>query len=59
MPAPKPASKPAEARRVPRCRSCGEAIDVPEGWSHGPAVRRHYWSRHRDVMTRSAKKAGS
>jgi hypothetical protein len=59
MTAPKPASKPAEPPRAPRCRACGEAIDVPEGWSHGPAVRRHYWARHRDVMTRTSKKASS
>ncbi len=59
MPAPKPASKPAEPRRAPRCRTCGEDIDVPDGWSHGPAVRRHYWARHRDVMTRTSRKARS
>jgi hypothetical protein len=59
MPAPKPASKPAAPRRSPRCRACGEVIDVPEGWSHGPAVRRHYWARHREVMTRTTKKASS
>lgn len=58
MPAPKPADKPAEARRAPRCRACGEAIEVPAGWSHGPAVRRHYWARHRDVMAKD-KKASS
>lgn len=59
MPAAKPDDKPAEARRAPRCRACGEAIEVPPGWSHGPAVRRHYWARHRDVMTRTGKKATS
>ncbi|HEX2058633.1 MAG TPA: hypothetical protein VHI71_09705 [Actinomycetota bacterium] len=52
MPAPKPAKLAAD-RRAPRCRACGETIEVPPGWSHGPAVRRHYWARHRDVMTRT------
>jgi hypothetical protein len=37
--------------RSPRCRTCGKTIRVPQGWSVGPAVRRHYWSKHRDVMT--------
>lgn len=35
-----------------RCRACGEVIEVPKGWSVGPAVRRHYWARHRDRMER-------
>ena len=34
----------------PRCQRCQRAIHVPAGWSHGPAVRRHYWRKHRDVM---------
>jgi hypothetical protein len=37
-------------RKSPRCRTCGAVIRVPDGWSAGPAVRRHYWSKHRDVM---------
>ena len=40
----------AVKRKSPRCRTCGAVIRVPEGWSHGPAVRRHYWSKHRNVM---------
>jgi hypothetical protein len=56
MAAPKP-RKPAGARPGPRCRACGKKIEVPEGWSHGPAVRRHYWSAHREVMT--GKKKGA
>ena len=35
---------------APRCRTCGKRITVPQGWSAGPAVRRHYWAKHRDVM---------
>jgi hypothetical protein len=34
----------------PRCRTCGKSIRIPKGWSTGPAVRRHYWREHRDVM---------
>ncbi|MDQ3982243.1 MAG: hypothetical protein M3271_06130 [Actinomycetota bacterium] len=56
MPAPKPRSTAAPVRPGPRCRTCGETIEVPEGWSHGPAVRRHYWAEHREVMTRGKKK---
>lgn len=32
------------------CRTCGMQIEVPEGWSVGPAVRRHYWDAHPDRM---------
>lgn len=43
--------------KSPRCKTCGRAIRVPEGWSFGAAVRRHYWRKHRDVMTRRAGEA--
>ena len=36
--------------KSPRCSECGKAIRVPQGWSTGPAVRRHYWSKHREIM---------
>lgn len=41
------------------CRTCGATIQVPEGWSVGPAVRRHYWEVHADRMqkTRADRKA--
>lgn len=39
--------------KPPRCHTCGRAIRVPEGWSVGPAVRRHYWAKHRDKMAAS------
>jgi hypothetical protein len=35
---------------MPTCRACGKKIRVPKGWTSGPAVRRHYWKEHRDVM---------
>lgn len=35
-----------------RCKTCGKAIRVPEGWTTGPAVRRHYWSKHPERMQR-------
>ena len=34
----------------PRCHKCDKPIYVPPGWTAGPAVRRHYWRHHRDVM---------
>jgi hypothetical protein len=41
------------------CRTCGATIEVPEGWSVGPAVRRHYWEAHPERMqkTRADKQA--
>lgn len=32
------------------CRTCGAEIEVPEGWSVGPAVRKHYWNEHPQRM---------
>lgn len=53
MAASKPGKTSSRRPARPRCRTCGKRIEVPEGWSHGPAVRRHYWAEHRDVMTRT------
>ncbi len=41
------------------CKTCGATIEVPEGWSVGPAVRRHYWEAHPERMqkTRADRKA--
>jgi hypothetical protein len=36
--------------KAPRCRTCGKTIRVPHGWGTGPAVRRHYWAKHPEVM---------
>lgn len=58
MAAPKPGKTSKKRPARPRCRACGEAIPVPAGWTHGPAVRRHYWAKHRDVMTRGRKETG-
>lgn len=48
-----PPAKPAKGR-APKpkatCRTCGKRIRIPDGWTTGPAVRRHYWAKHRDVM---------
>lgn len=44
------APKKSDKRRSPRCKTCGRTIRVPEGWTAGPAVRRHYWAKHRSVM---------
>jgi len=32
------------------CKTCGAEIIVPEGWSVGPAVRKHYWEQHPQRM---------
>lgn len=37
-------------RKLPRCKACDKPIRIPEGWSTGAGVRRHYWSKHREVM---------
>jgi hypothetical protein len=58
MAAPKPGNTSKKRHARPLCRTCGDTIEVPDGWSHGPAVRRHYWAKHRDVMTRHLKGAG-
>ncbi len=42
--------KGAAKQKRPRCHTCGKTIHVPKGWSAGPAVRRHYWAKHRDLM---------
>jgi hypothetical protein len=42
---------PKKRAKSPRCKQCGKVIRVPAGWSVGPAVRRHYWRDHREVMT--------
>lgn len=33
-----------------RCRLCEKAVRIPQGWTRGPAVRRHYWKKHPEVM---------
>ncbi|MGH2772076.1 MAG: hypothetical protein ACRDIU_02910 [Actinomycetota bacterium] len=35
-----------------KCTTCGKTIRVPDGWSIGPAVRRHYWAKHPERMER-------
>ncbi len=42
--------KNAPGGKSPVCRTCGKRIRIPKGWTAGPAVRRHYWREHRDVM---------
>ncbi len=45
----------AKKAKSPRCGTCNQTIRVPKGWSVGPAVRRHYWGKHREVMQRKGK----
>ncbi len=43
------------AKKAARCHTCGARIRIPDGWTVGPAVRRHYWAKHRTVMQRGSK----
>ncbi|HYN35457.1 MAG TPA: hypothetical protein VEV82_00620 [Actinomycetota bacterium] len=43
-------TKSTKKNKSPRCRTCGNVIRVPKGWTQGPAIRRHYWREHREVM---------
>ncbi|HEX3328056.1 MAG TPA: hypothetical protein VHV50_13775 [Actinomycetota bacterium] len=47
-------SKNGGKTKSPRCRTCGKSIRVPQGWGIGPAVRRHYWAKHPEVMHKSS-----
>ncbi len=38
---------------VATCKTCGRTIAVPEGWSVGPAVRKHYWEQHPERMEKT------
>ena len=49
MPSKQGASKKGKPKR-PRCHTCNKPIHVPQGWTAGPAVRRHYWRHHPGVM---------
>ena len=32
------------------CKECGRKVRLPADWSVLPAVRKHYWAKHREVM---------
>jgi hypothetical protein len=51
---PKKRSDGAAGRKSVRCHTCGKRIRIPEGWTAGPAVRRHYWKQHRERMQKPA-----
>jgi hypothetical protein len=46
----KQASSKRAAKRSFYCRLCERSIRMPQGWSRGSSVRKHYWSAHPDVM---------
>ena len=48
-------AKKAKKPKSPRCKKCNQTIRVPKGWARGPAVRRNYWAKHRDVMQGKAR----
>ena len=35
-----------------KCKKCGKTIRIPKGWTIGPAARKHYWAKHREMMER-------
>lgn len=37
-------------KKTALCHTCGSRIRIPDGWTVGPAVRRHYWAKHRSTM---------
>ena len=44
-------------KKTALCHTCGSRIRIPDGWTVGPAVRRHYWAKHRTVMQPAGKGA--
>lgn len=42
--------KGAAPKKTALCHTCGSRIRIPDGWTVGPAVRRHYWAKHRSTM---------
>ena len=46
--------KGAAPKKTALCHTCGSRIRIPDGWTVGPAVRRHYWAKHRSTMQKDA-----
>lgn len=46
----KGAAKDGAPKKSALCHTCGSRIRIPDGWTVGPAVRRHYWAKHRSTM---------
>jgi hypothetical protein len=38
------------AKRSFYCTLCERSIRMPKDWTRGPAVRRHYWATHPEIM---------
>lgn len=59
MPPAKPAKKKQKTapKKSALCHTCGARIRIPDGWTIGPAVRRHYWAKHRTVMQPGSKRS--
>ena len=45
-----PKAKGKSKPKSPRCKTCGKTIRVPKGWTQGPAIRKHYWRLHPEIM---------
>ena len=43
-------AKESAPKKTALCHTCGSRIRIPDGWTVGPAVRRHYWAKHRSTM---------
>ena len=54
----KQAPKKGSAKSSFFCKLCDKKIRMPQGWTRGPAVRRHYWKQHPEIMQPDGKKAG-
>lgn len=50
MPSKKAQGKRARKGVLDRCHTCGKPIRIPKGWTRLPAVRRHYWKYHPEIM---------
>lgn len=46
----KEAGRKSAPKKTALCHTCGSRIRIPDGWTVGPAVRRHYWAKHRSTM---------
>ena len=38
---------PKQATKSFLCKLCERRVRIPDGWTRGPAVRSHYWSKPR------------
>lgn len=56
MPQAKKDKQQAAARKSFKCAACNRRVRIPDGWPVGPAVRRHYWAKHRERQIAGGKR---